>query len=114
VHHRFAPLAAHSRQRAQPYFDPEQADRVWAGDVTYIATEEGWLFLAVILDLFSRRVVGWSVSDANDTKLASETLRHGWVARRPEAGLLHHTIVEAPTQPLPTQTFFVSMESLRA
>lgn len=82
------PIAANELNRN---FNPEQADRVWAGDVTYIATEEGWLFLAVIVDLFSRRVVGWSVSDANDTKLASETLRRALVARRPEAGLLHHT-----------------------
>ena len=49
-------------------FDPGQPDRVWAGDVTYIATEEGWLYLAVIIDLFSRRVVGWSVSASNEMK----------------------------------------------
>lgn len=72
-------------------FDPSAADRVWAGDVTYIATDEGWLYLAVMLDLFSRRVVGWSVSATNDTALASEALRRALVARRPEAGLLHHT-----------------------
>lgn len=72
-------------------FDPVAADRVWAGDVTYIATEQGWLYLAVILDLFSRRVVGWSASATNDTALASEALRRALVARRPEAGLLHHT-----------------------
>jgi putative transposase len=72
-------------------FDPPAADRAWAGDVTYIATDEGWLYLAVMLDLFSRRVVGWSVSSTNDTALAAEALRRALVARRPEAGLLHHT-----------------------
>ena len=72
-------------------FDPEQINRVWAGDVTYIATEEGWLYLAVILDLCSRRVVGWSVSANNDTALASEALRRALLARRPSVGLLHHT-----------------------
>ena len=72
-------------------FDPTEANRVWAGDVTYIATEQGWLYLAVILDLFSRRVVGWSVSPTNDTKLAQEALRRALMARRPELGLLHHT-----------------------
>jgi transposase InsO family protein len=72
-------------------FDPTESNRTWAGDVTYIATEEGWLYLAVMLDLFSRRVVGWSVSRTNDTALASEALRRALVARRPEAGLLHHT-----------------------
>lgn len=72
-------------------FAPSQPDRVWAGDVTYIATEEGWLYLAVIIDLFSRRVVGWSVSASNDTALAAEALRRALVSRRPRAGLLHHT-----------------------
>jgi putative transposase len=72
-------------------FDPPAADRAWAGDVTYIATDEGWLYLAVMLDLFSRRIVGWSVSSTNDTALAAEALRRALVARRPEAGLLHHT-----------------------
>jgi putative transposase len=72
-------------------FDPPAPDRVWAGDVTYIATDEGWLYLAVMLDLFSRRVVGWSVSSSNDTALASEALLRALVERRPEAGLLHHT-----------------------
>ena len=72
-------------------FNPAEANRVWAGDVTYIATEQGWLYLAVILDLFSRRVVGWSVSSTNDTKLAQEALQRALVARRPALGLLHHT-----------------------
>lgn len=82
------PIAPNTLDRE---FDPAAADRVWAGDVTYIATDEGWLYLAVMLDLFSRRVVGWSVSCTNDTALASEALRRALVARRPEAGLLHHT-----------------------
>jgi putative transposase len=72
-------------------FDQDKANRVWAGDVTYIATDQGWLYLAVMLDLFSRRVVGWSVSVTNDTVLASEALRRALVARHPESGLLHHT-----------------------
>jgi putative transposase len=72
-------------------FDTTEANRVWAGDVTYIATEQGWLYLAVILDLFSRRVVGWSVSPTNDTKLAQEALGRALAARRPKLGLLHHT-----------------------
>jgi transposase InsO family protein len=82
------PIAPNELNRS---FDPERADRVWAGDVTYIATDEGWLYLAVILDLFSRRVVGWSVSATNDTTLAAEALRRALVSRRPGVGLLHHT-----------------------
>jgi transposase InsO family protein len=72
-------------------FNPRQSNRVWAGDVTYISTAEGWLYLAVILDLFSRRVIGWSVSAINDARLAQEALREALQARRPRLGLLHHT-----------------------
>jgi transposase InsO family protein len=72
-------------------FDPPSANQAWAGDVTYIATAQGWLYLAVILDLFSRRVVGWSAGDINDARLAQEALQDALKARRPQAGLLHHT-----------------------
>jgi putative transposase len=51
-------------------FEPKAPNRLWAGDVTYIATDEGWAYLAVLLDLYSRRVVGWAVSAMNDTELA--------------------------------------------
>jgi putative transposase len=72
-------------------FDPPQANRVWAGDVTYIATTEGWLCLAVILDLFSRRVIGWSVSEINDARHAQEALREALRTRQPALGLIHYT-----------------------
>ena len=55
-------------------FDVDAANKVWVGDVTYIATREGWLYLAVLLDLFSRRVVGWATSATNDTQLALRAL----------------------------------------
>ena len=66
-------------------------NRVWVTDVTAIWTLEGWLFLAVILDLYSRRVVGWSVSISNDTMLALAALQAAIAARRPPAGLVHHS-----------------------
>jgi putative transposase len=72
-------------------FDPKAANEAWAGDVTYIATGEGWLYLAVLLDLFSRRVVGWATSAANDRQLALDALGHAVRSRRPVAGLVHHT-----------------------
>jgi transposase InsO family protein len=72
-------------------FDPKVANEAWAGDVTYIATGEGWLYLAVLLDLFSRRVVGWATSAANDRQLALDALRHALRSRRPAPGLVHHT-----------------------
>ncbi len=72
-------------------FDVDTQDRVWAGDVTAIWTSDGWLYLAHLLDLFSRRVVGWEVSANNDTDLALGALRSAVLLRKPEAGLIHHT-----------------------
>jgi len=82
------PIAANLLKRD---FDPKAANTAWAGDVTYIATGEGWLYLAVLLDLFSRRVVGWATSAVNDRQLALEALRHAVRTRRPAPGLVHHT-----------------------
>jgi putative transposase len=72
-------------------FDVDQANKAWVGDVTYIPTAEGWLYLAVLLDLFSRRVVGWATSASNDCDLALSALAHALRARRPRPGLVHHT-----------------------
>jgi transposase InsO family protein len=72
-------------------FEVPEPDRVWAGDVTYIPTREGWLFLAVLLDLFSRKVIGWSMSDHNDEALTLAALRMALDHRRPAPGLLHHS-----------------------
>ncbi len=77
--------------RLNRQFAPAKPDQVWAADVTYVATLEGWAYLAVILDLFSRRVVGWAVSATNDRALALEALLHALRGRRPRAGLLHHS-----------------------
>ena len=72
-------------------FEVTAPNEVWVTDVTYVATREGWLFLAVIVDLFSRRVVGWATSARNDTSLALEALRSAVRARQPPRGLLHHS-----------------------
>jgi len=63
----------------------------WAGDITYIETAEGWLYLAVILDLYSRRVVGWAMRDRLDTNLVESAWRMAVVNRRPPAQLMHHS-----------------------
>jgi transposase InsO family protein len=63
----------------------------WVGDVTYLPTAEGWRYLAVLLDLYSRRVVGFALSASNDTALALAALRQALVLRAPAAGLIHHT-----------------------
>ena len=63
----------------------------WVGDVTYLRTPEGWVYLAVILDLYSRMIVGWAVSPLNDRTLALRALEQAVQRRRPPTGLLHHT-----------------------
>lgn len=73
-------------------FMAKAPNEVWAGDVTYIATDEGWAYLAVLLDLYSRRVVGWAVSATNDTELALAAFQRAVRGRRTlPAGLVHHT-----------------------
>jgi transposase InsO family protein len=66
-------------------------NKVWATDVTAIWTLEGWAYLAVMLDLFSRRVIGWRMSESNDTALALDVLREAVRLRRPPHGLIHHS-----------------------
>lgn len=66
-------------------------NRVWVGDVTACWTGEGWLYVAVVLDLGSRRVVGWATSPTNDQALTEVALHRALVRRQPTAGLLHHS-----------------------
>lgn len=72
-------------------FTTDARNRVWVTDVTAIWTMAGWLYLAAILDLYSRRVVGWATSDTNDTALALDALRAALRERRPAPGLVHHS-----------------------
>ena len=66
-------------------------DRKWGSDISYIWTREGWLYLAVVLDLYSRRVVGWAASDRLHKELALTALRRALVVRQPGSDLLHHS-----------------------
>ena len=77
--------------RLERNFLVDARDRVWATDITYIWTEEGWLYLAVVLDLHSRRVVGWATSSRIDGALAASALAMALGRRRPPSGLLHHS-----------------------
>ena len=72
-------------------FDATVPNTVWVADVTYVWTLEGWLYLAAILDLFSRRVVGWATSANNDRELALEALERAVTSRTPRPGWLHHS-----------------------
>ena len=72
-------------------FEVQESDTVYVSDITYIWTHEGWLYLAVVLDLFSRQVVGWSLSNRMTKKLIMSALRMAIWRRRPALGLLFHS-----------------------
>ena len=74
-------------------FSPAAPNQAWAGDFTYIPTDEGWLFLAVVIDLFSRQVVGWSLREEMTRDIVIDALRMAWFKRHPgkQAGLMFHS-----------------------
>lgn len=72
-------------------FDPAAPHEVWVGDITYLPTEDGWLYLAVLIDLCTRAVVGWATSDSLDRGLCVEALKNALRRHRPPRGLVHHT-----------------------
>ena len=72
-------------------FEVTEPNRVWVSDITYMWTAAGWLYLAVILDLFSRKVVGWSMNKRITKKLVIDALRMGVWRRRPDVGLIFHS-----------------------
>ena len=72
-------------------FTATRPNEKWVADITYIATDEGWLYLAAVMDLFSRRIVGWSMSERIDAALVTSALNAAIQQRRPDAGLLHHS-----------------------
>jgi putative transposase len=82
------PVAANTLNRQ---FTVAAPNRVWAGDITYVWTLEGWLYLAVLLDLYSRRVVGWAMSQRITVELTEQALTMALAKRAPTAGLLHHS-----------------------
>ena len=96
---RFAPITTQADPTRQPApnvlaqdFTATAPNRKWVTDITYLATAQGWVYLAVVLDLFSRKVVGWAMSGSLATELVSEALRHAVEARRPTGrDLLHHS-----------------------
>ena len=73
------------------HFGPAAADRTWTADITYIATGEGWLYLAAVEDLYSRRIVGWSMSERIDSRLVVDALEMALAGRRPGEGLVAHS-----------------------
>lgn len=72
-------------------FNVAEPDKVWCGDITFIKTAKGWFYLAVVLDLYARKVVGWAFSTEASSQLAQDALRMAWVSRGHPAGLLFHS-----------------------
>jgi len=82
------PVVENTLNRA---FSVTQPNRVWAGDISYVWTAQGWLYLAVVLDLYSRAVVGWAMSERLTTDLATDALTMALWRRKPKGALLHHS-----------------------
>ncbi len=72
-------------------FEPEAANKAWVADVTYIRTRSGWLYLAVVLDLFSRKIVGWSMAPNMPAELVCNAMQLAIAQRQPSAGLIAHS-----------------------
>jgi putative transposase len=83
------PLRAPNRLAQQG--PPERPDQAWVADITYLPTRSGWIYLAAVMDLFSRKIVGWSLKERMDSSLVKEALAKAWQMRRPQPGLLHHS-----------------------
>lgn len=76
---------------AQKFDQASGPGRIWAGDVTFVATRRGWLYLAILIDLYSRKIIGWAMGARNNTELALSALEMATERQRPIPGLLHHT-----------------------
>jgi transposase InsO family protein len=72
-------------------FTAEDRDKIWLTDMTYVSTAEGWLYLAAVMDLYSRRIVGWAISDSLHRQLVIDALQMAIATRQPSPGLLHHS-----------------------
>ena len=72
-------------------FTAKTANQKWVADISYIATSQGWLYLAIVMDLYSRRIVGWSISNRMKQDLALRALQMAITLRCPDAGLVHHS-----------------------
>ena len=72
-------------------FNPAAPNQVWTSDITYLWTDEGWLYLAIVLDLFNREVVGWSLKTRMTADIVIDALTMAWFRKKPAAGLMHHS-----------------------
>ncbi len=95
---RFRPRTTHSNHRlpvannwVAKVPSPDKPNQIWLADITYIPTQQGWLYLAGVLDAYSRKIIGWKIQDSMETSLVTEALEKALVKRKPLPGLLHHS-----------------------
>ena len=72
-------------------FNPIRPNEVWAGDITYLRTDEGWMYLSIVMDLYSRRIVGWSIDKRMTTELVERSFLQAYWLRKPSKGLIFHS-----------------------
>lgn len=72
-------------------FNPVAPNEIWAGDVTYLRTAEGWMYLAIVMDLYSRRIVGWHIDKRMTTDLIGKAMIKAMILRQPKRGLVFHS-----------------------
>lgn len=82
------PVAANLLERN---FTPSTPNQVWTSDITYLWTDEGWLYLAIVLDLFNREVIGWSMKPRMTADIVIDALTMAWFRKRPAPGVMHHS-----------------------
>jgi putative transposase len=91
----FRPRTTRAGERVAPNriqdLEPRGPDQIWVSDITYVATREGWLYLAVILDRFSRKVVGWKLGETLEAELVVAALQNALSRREPPCGLIFHS-----------------------
>jgi len=72
-------------------FNPKQVDQIWAGDVTYLRTAKGWMYLAIVMDLYFRRIIGWSIQKRMTVDLVARAMQMALNIRKPTKGLIFHS-----------------------
>jgi putative transposase len=72
-------------------FDPSRPNQAWAGDVTYLRTAEGWMYLAIVMDLYSRRIIGWSINKRMTVFLVNKAMSMAINTRQPNNGVIFHS-----------------------
>jgi putative transposase len=85
------PLHPVAKNILKQKFDAKASNEIWVSDITYISTAKGWLYLAVVMDLYSRRIVGWSMNKGMSRGIVINALKMAVNARQPEPGLIHHS-----------------------